>query len=113
MSAWGAGGGGRALSHRQARALVLRWQLSRPSPRGAERGASMRMQWLLTALILAAPVLFVVSIAVALRWPESRWVGRLDDEDPAVRAATIRALTLRGNETSIIPMLEDEDADVR
>jgi HEAT repeat protein len=73
----------------------------------------MRKQRLILALVLAAPVLFFVLGALALRWPESRWVGRLDDESPAVRAAAIRALPLRGNEGSIIWMLDDEDADVR
>jgi hypothetical protein len=69
----------------------------------------MKKRW----LVLAAVVGAVLGIVVAGHWPQERFIARLDDDSPAVRAAAIRALPLHGNEGRIIKMLEDEDADVR
>jgi HEAT repeat protein len=65
---------------------------------------------LVIALLVAVAVLSVVMVR---RWQRVRLEARLGDEDPAVRAAAIRALPLDGNEELIIKMLQDEDADVR
>jgi HEAT repeat protein len=69
--------------------------------------------WCVPALIGAGPVLLVFCVwrvHHALWSPQN---ARLDDENPAVRAAAIRSLPPRGNEDLVIKMLEDEDADVR
>jgi HEAT repeat protein len=73
----------------------------------------MGKRWLVLGLVVVVAGLLIVGVVAVVRRPHARWVARLGDENPAVRAAAIRAMAEEGNEKLIIGMLEDEDADVR
>jgi HEAT repeat protein len=66
--------------------------------------------WLFVALTFVLMALLVVREL----WPEFLGAGpSLDDPDPAIRAAAIRALPLGCNNKALLDRLDDENANVR
>jgi HEAT repeat protein len=61
--------------------------------------------------VVALGLLLVV--AVALSVSRHRWAAALTDENPAIRAAAVRAMSWVGHNELLIAALDDEDADVR
>ncbi len=70
----------------------------------------MRRSWRVAGLV---GLVVIVAGVVAVRGWQGQGKPGLDDENPAVRAAAVRSLPLRGNEERLIAALEDENADVR